>query len=73
MRSADQIGRTVEQYAEFKAAERRRTLRELLSGLAHARANRAEWYTWVVEGMPRLTPDEYDAIKAKRRTKPEPA
>jgi hypothetical protein len=69
MRDADQIRLTPEQYADHKQAERSRTLKELLAGLLHARENRTEWYTWVTEGMPDLTPAEYDAIKAKRRTR----
>jgi hypothetical protein len=70
MRDSDQIRLTPEEYADHKRAERRRTLKDLLAGLLYARENRTDWYTWVVEGMPKLTPDEYDAIKAKRRTRP---
>ena len=69
MRDSDQIRLTPEQYADAKRDERRRTLKDLLAGLLHARENRTEWYTWVTDGMPDLTAAEYDAIKAKRRTR----
>jgi len=66
MRSAEQVSRTPEQWADYKQAKRRRTPRDLLASLLRAREQRAEWYVWVVEGMPRLTVEQYEAVKAKR-------
>jgi hypothetical protein len=66
MRSAERIGNTPEQYARLKEDERRRTLAQLLAELRFARECHAEWYRWVVDGMPRLTVEQYEAVKAKR-------
>jgi hypothetical protein len=65
--TADGIARALSDRAEFRQAERRRTLWLLLSELHRARERRSEWYTWVTEGMPRLTPDEYAALKGSKR------
>lgn len=69
MNNADGLARALSDRAEWRAAERRRTLRLLLTDLRRARERRSEWYQWVVDGMPRLTPDEYEAVKAERRTR----
>jgi hypothetical protein len=69
MRNADGIARALTARQERLEAERRRNLVGLLRELRFARECGAEWYRWVVDGMPRLTPAEYEAIKAKRRTR----
>lgn len=59
MRSAQQIGRTVGQYRDYRAAERQRILREVLAMLAKARSEGRGWYMWIVDGRPPLTREEY--------------
>jgi hypothetical protein len=73
VRSSEQIGRTVEEYRDFKQAERQRTLRELLARLWAARANRVEWYTWATEGQPILSPQAYAQVGTRRARKPKSA
>jgi hypothetical protein len=66
VRDSAQVSNTPEQYARLKEDERRRTLAGLLAELRFARECHAEWYRWVVDGMPRLTVEQYEAVKAKR-------
>lgn len=66
VRSAEQISRTVDEYRDFRSAERQAILSAHLAAMEKVRAERPEWYVWATEGQPRLTAGEYDAAKAKR-------
>jgi hypothetical protein len=48
VRSAAQIDRTVSEWHDHQAAERRRILAELLIMLERARLTGADWYTWAL-------------------------
>lgn len=73
MRSAEQIGRTVEEWRDFKSAERQRILREHLAAMERVRAERPEWYVWATEGQPVLSAEQYEAVRAKRSARSAPA
>jgi len=49
VRSAEQIGKTPEEWADYQRAHRLRILAALLRELKHARETRAAWYVWVTE------------------------
>lgn len=74
MRSAQQIGRTVSEWHEWQAAERRRHLAAFLSMVKAARARGEEWVSWIDEGRPAYSEDEYRAIvQARERARRERA
>ena len=60
MRSAEQVRRTPREWSDHQAEQRQRILVELLAELRRAREAGAEWYSWITEGRPRLTREEYD-------------
>lgn len=62
MRSSAQLTRTPGEYADYRRAERQKTLGLLLRELERVRLERPEWYVWVVDGQPELTPEEYAAL-----------
>lgn len=72
MRSARQIGSTVEQWHELQRTERAQTLKALLAELSRARESGAEWYRWIANGRPALSAEEYALVgklgKKKART-----
>ena len=66
MRSARQIGSTVEEWHELQRTERAQTLAALLSELRRARETGAEWHRWITDGRPTLTEAQYAALDSKR-------
>lgn len=67
MRSAAQIGRTVSEYHDWQADERRKHLAAFRSLVRAARERGEEWVRWIDEGRPAYSEAEYAAIvKAKR-------
>lgn len=68
MRSAAQIGRTVSEWHDHQAAERRRHLAAFLATCRAARERGEEWVRWIDAGRPVYTPAEYAAlVKARQR------
>lgn len=67
MRSAERIGRTVEEYRDHMSAERRRLLREALAMIRRARERGEEWVAWLDRGRPAYSPEEYAAVQRERR------
>jgi hypothetical protein len=67
VRSAAQIGRTVSEWHEHQAAERRHHLAAFLSMCRAARERGDEWVRWLDAGRPAYTEAEYAAIAKERR------
>lgn len=73
MRSAAQLSRTTREHAAAKRAESSQALNELREIFDKAKTERPPWYTWVLDGCPRLTEAEYEAaggVHARRRAQP---
>jgi hypothetical protein len=70
VRSAEQIGRTVEQYHEWQRAERRKHLAAFLAMCRQARERGDEWLRWLESGRPRYTDAEYAEVLAAQKAKP---
>jgi hypothetical protein len=70
MRSAARISRTVDEYRDHQAAERRRHLAEFLALVRRARERGEEWVRWLDSGRPAYSEHEYAAIAAARRKRP---
>lgn len=70
MRSASQIGRTVSEYHDWQAAERRKHLLAFRSLVRAARERGEEWVRWIDLGRPEYSEAEYAAIVKTKRARP---
>lgn len=64
MRSAEQLRRTPREWKDHEQVERERLCAEVIEIFREARESRAEWYVWLENGCPRLTPDQYASLHA---------
>jgi len=69
VRSAQQIGRTVSEYHDWQAAERRKHLAAFLSMVRAARDRGEEWVRWIDSGRPSYALDQYAAIERERESR----
>jgi hypothetical protein len=67
VRSAERIRRTPEEWKELEDRRRARIARELQRLLDRAFTDREPWYVWILNGMPRLTPEEYEDQKRRQQ------
>lgn len=59
MRDSQRLELTPTEYRDAQQAERQQTRVQLLEQLDRARRRKEPWYVWILNGCPRLTPEEY--------------